>query len=746
MDHFLQLKEELINVSQKLTGWVSEVNTIPGIFDDTLVEWEKSCQSINRQLSEDIVRVAVVGAIKSGKSTFVNSLFNGDYVMRGAGVITSIVTRIRKGKTLNATLYFKSWDEINGNIQQALVLFPSLNGQLQHDGFDIRVKQQRQTLDNALSGLGSEVLITNDSKNVNGVLLNSYLKGYDRVKNTIGTKNVTVKYKNRSFADHRRFVGTDALAVYLRDIELEINTGAFNANIEIADCQGSDSSNPMHLTMIQDYLIRTHLIVYVISSRTGLRQADIQFLSMINKMGIMDNILFIVNCDLNEHESIPELNRLVEGIKEELSIIKPDPEIYPISALYNLFKELREDLPEKDRKRLSQWENETQFIEVSDQNTELFKDTLLKKLTVEKPALQIKNNLERLGVMTSGMKHWLQLRQEVLSGDAERAKEIEDRIKLHRKKMNSIKSMIKNTLDGAAYKIKEKLRTDIDRFFDLRSGDVMEPVIEEVRSYRISVDEYRVTLESSGFTHTLYMVFQEFKQTLDAFMAKTVNPKVVYFVRLQERKIFNHLGAIAAPYDGMAKDALGEYSQSMQKLGLPLDLDTSQEINYPALDTVKAIAALSFPPAAASMQYSARIRTEAIMRLGFYSLSKLVKKMLKKPIAQKNEEEIQALKHGVKQMKRETERSIVSHFKDYKENIKFQYLFRLVDAISANIHQTLLERFKGYDTDLSKIVELMNTNRIDKEDVIESLNRTLKMPETLNQDITRIRAQLKGSA
>lgn len=742
MDHFLQLKEELINVSQKLTGWISDVNTIPGIFDDTLVEWDKSCRSINQQLSEDIVRVAVVGAIKSGKSTFVNSLFNGDYVMRGAGVITSIVTRIRTGKTLNATLYFKSWDEINGDIQQALVLFPSLNGHLQHDGFDIRVKQQRQTLDDALSGLGSEVLITNDSKNVNGVLLNSYLKGYDRVKDTIGTENVTVEYKKRLFADHRRFVGTDALAVYLRDIELEINTGAFNAHIEIADCQGSDSSNPMHLTMIQDYLIRTHLIVYVISSRTGLRQADIQFLSMINKMGIMDNILFVVNCDLNEHESIPELKRLVEGIKEELSIIKSDPEIYPISGLYNLFKELREDLLEKDRKRLSQWENETQFIEVSDQNTVLFKDTLLKKFTIEKPALQIKNNLERLGVITSGMKHWLQLRQEVLSGDAERTKEIEDRIKLHRKKMNSIKSMIKSTLDGAVYKIKETLRTDIDRFFDLRSGDVLEPVIEEVRSYRIAMDEYQATLESSGFTHTLYMVFQKFKQTLDAFMAKTVNPKVVHFIRLQERKIFNHLGSIAAPYDGMAKDALGEYSQSMQKLGLPLDLDTSQDINYPALDAVKAIAALSFPPAAASMNYSARIRTEAIMRLGFYSLTKLVKKMLKKPIEQKNEEEIQALKHGVKQMKRETERSIVSHFKDYQENIKFQYLFRLVDAISESIHQTLLERFKGYDTDLSKIVEQMNSDRIDKEVVIESLNRTLKMPETLNRDISRIRSLL----
>ena len=327
MDHFLNLKEELITVNQKLTGWISSVNTIPGIFDDTLVEWEKSCRFIHQQLSEDIVRVAVVGAIKSGKSTVVNSLFKGDYLMRGAGVITSIVTRIRTGKKLKATLYFKSWDEINNDIQQALVLFPSLNGQLQSDGFDIRAEQQRRTLHDALSGLSAEFLITNDSKNANGVLLNSYLKGYDRVTDIIGTKNVTVQYKGRRFADHREFVGDDALAVYLRDIELEINTDAFNAHIEIADCQGSDSSNPMHLTMIQDYLIQTHLIVYVISSRTGLRQADIQFLSMINKMGIMDNILFIVNCDLNEHESISDLERLVEQIQEELSIIKQHPQV-----------------------------------------------------------------------------------------------------------------------------------------------------------------------------------------------------------------------------------------------------------------------------------------------------------------------------------------------------------------------------------------------------------------------------------
>ena len=91
-----------------------------------------------KQMSEEIVRVAVVGAIKSGKSTFINSLLSRDYLKRGAGVVTSIVTRIRSAKCLKAKLYFKSWDEVNSDIKQAMVLFPSLNRQSETNKFDIK--------------------------------------------------------------------------------------------------------------------------------------------------------------------------------------------------------------------------------------------------------------------------------------------------------------------------------------------------------------------------------------------------------------------------------------------------------------------------------------------------------------------------------------------------------------------------------------------------------------------------------
>jgi len=71
---------------------------IPGLSGAIRNDWEKTCHHISRPISEDRVHVAVVGSIKSGKSTFINAFLKGDYLKRGAGVVTSIVTRVRKGQ------------------------------------------------------------------------------------------------------------------------------------------------------------------------------------------------------------------------------------------------------------------------------------------------------------------------------------------------------------------------------------------------------------------------------------------------------------------------------------------------------------------------------------------------------------------------------------------------------------------------------------------------------------------------
>ena len=744
MDTFNSLKKELLQINQDISALFSDAGSITGMSDHSFTDWQKTCSNIYKQMSDQIIRVAVVGTIKSGKSTFINALFKGDYLKRGAGVVTSIITRVRSGKQLNAKLLFKSWDEVNSEIDQALVLFPSVDWRTEKNRFDIRRKGERIDLQKALSSLGTEHLFTNYSRNLNNVLLTSYIKGYEKVKDMISSDSITGHYEDNKFTEHWAFVGDGSMAVYLRDIELEIDSGNIDSNIEIADCQGSDSPNPLHLAMIQDYLLLTHLIIYVVSSRTGLREADIKFLSIIKKMGIMDNILFIINCDFSEHESINDLHALVEKVKEELSMIKPDPEIYSISALFNLFKVRNENLSQKDSLRLAQWKKEKELTAFSDRETERFESLFYNKLTRGSNFLILKNHLERLSVILSGMTHWILVNQNIFARDADSANEVIEKIKHNQIRMNKITSMIKNTLDGSIQKIKRELKADVDSYFDLRSGDLLGDIVEFVRSYTVPYQNYEENLKAAGFSNTLYLVFQEFKQALDTYMAETINPEVLRFVREKETRIKEYLDSISSSFDVMVHDAIVEYNKMMGNFGINRSRKNQERIELPDIDSIKGITGLALPPAVASMSFTARIKTEAVIRLGFYTVLKFFKKFLKKPIQSKNEQGVLALKDGVLRVKRETEKSVIFHFKDYQENIKFQYIYKLIEAASNSLYETLIDRFRVYVADLSDIVELINNKQVDKQRASEILKEMEQTSMGIDGRINIIREKIKS--
>jgi len=91
MTTYNSLKKEILQINKDISGLFLDARSITGTSDHTFANWQKTCDAINSQMSGEIIRVAVVGPIKSGKSTFINSLFKGEYLKRGAGVVTSIV-------------------------------------------------------------------------------------------------------------------------------------------------------------------------------------------------------------------------------------------------------------------------------------------------------------------------------------------------------------------------------------------------------------------------------------------------------------------------------------------------------------------------------------------------------------------------------------------------------------------------------------------------------------------------------
>ena len=746
MDTYSTLKDEILQINHEVSELFATAKSIPGMADYSFGEWEKTCEYLPGQLNENTIRVAIVGTIKSGKSTFLNSIFQGEFVKRGAGVITSIVTRVRNAERLRAKLFFKSWDEINAEMEQALVLFPSASWSPEDGPFDIRQKQERNKLQQALGELSAEHLITRSTRNINNVLLTSYLKGYDTVKKFISSETGIQVYEDDRFSEHKSYVGNETLAVYLKDVLLEISSGDVQSNIEIADCQGSDSSNPLHLAMIQDYLLLTHMIIYVISSRTGLRQADIRFLSMIKKMGIMDNIVFVVNCDLSEHDAIDDLQNLLDRIRDEIAMIKPDPDVYCFSALYNLFSAIDDQLSDKDRIRYDYWKTDRELIEFSNTNFSGFEDMFYENLARKRYALLLQNHIERLGVILTGASDWIGLNRDVLNNDADSAALMLKKIESHQKRLNQIKTSVKNTLSGAVPEIRKEIQREVHRFLDAQTGPVAEDLRHFIRSYMPATEKFQSNPESSDFSQDLYLLFQDFKQALDAHISEVINPGVLRFVQEREKQIESYFEALIIPFESMIEEAHEEFNGLMGRNGSNPAPKKRPPKTGPRMESILKTSGVNPPPMVAALQYSAKVRTEAVMRLGFYRALKNVKTLFKKKSEPKGKQKLKALDTAARRIKRDTEKSVVHNLKDYRENLKFRFLFKLIDATSEGFAQAVLDRFQAHFSDLAANVEGISTNKNNKNRAVKILDKMDQACQELNERVNGVREEIEQAS
>jgi hypothetical protein len=97
-------------------------------------------------------------------------------------------------------------------------------------------------------------------------------------------------------------------------------------------------------------------------------------------------------------------------------------------------------------------------------------------------------------------------------------------------------------------------------------------------------------------------------------------------------------------------------------------------------------------------------------------------RLFKKTLPNRQADEMHALKDGMERIKRETERSIVSHFTDYRENLKFQYIFKLADAAFAALLECLMDRFDAYATDMTRLTLQADGHQSDKDMISQALN------------------------
>ncbi|MCB9495123.1 MAG: dynamin family protein, partial [Desulfobacteraceae bacterium] len=459
------ITNELIDLSNELgTIYSSYLKSEDKSGIEELEKIKKFFGSINKNIDDQVLKIAVVGAIKSGKSTFINSFLKSDFLKRGAGVITSVVTRVMAGKEKKAVVSFKTIDEINNDIKNSVVLLPEFEDNGNFDDFDIRDINSRQRLDRVLVALKNEDLFTKDSREAKSVYLQSYLKGYERLENIL--EKGEFEFFGDNFDEYKDFASQEPLAVYVKDIYVEIPGNAIDEKTEIADCQGSDSTNPLHIARIQDYLLKTNFIIYLVSTRTGLRQADIIFLNMLKKMGLTGQSVFVLNADLSEHENLEDLKRVEKKTAEEICLLKPDAKYFTISALYELFTENEDSLSKKDILRLEQWRLDKESSIFLKNGFKDFNNYFKNELILKKQFFFYSSILGKIRDKINELSERLEIKIKILdSGDKTAEKELIDQTK----KFREVKNIIKNTMEGSKSKFDKNLKNEIDSFFSSSS-------------------------------------------------------------------------------------------------------------------------------------------------------------------------------------------------------------------------------------------------------------------------------------
>ncbi|MDL2286729.1 dynamin family protein, partial [Desulfococcaceae bacterium OttesenSCG-928-F15] len=684
----------------------------------------RDIQEILRQFRQGVLRIAVVGTIKSGKSTLMNTWLGKDMLKRGAGVITSSVTRLRRGESLGAHIRFKNWDEINDEIENSLTLFPVSDWRSHEARFDIRRDKDRRDLTLALESLGTEHLITEDTRNAGSVFLSSCLQGYEFVKEYILSDEPELILSGDRFLDYQLFVADEIRAVYVRDIMITIDTEKIPEGIELADCQGSDAPNPLHIAQVQDCLFETHFTIYVISSRTGLRQADIRFLSMIRKMGILDATVFVLNADFSEHGDQDDLLRVAGKVKNELKILSPDARLYTFSALYHLLESQEKEgiLPEKDALRLAQWRSDSMMVSESEKGFAAFGQMLNARMNEGRAQLFFVNQVARLRQIAAAMANRFQMDLDFLGADAEKARAVREEISKSYARAEKIQSLIQATLNGVEKGFEKEIKLLLDRFFDAGSGQILPGVRDFIRNYEGDLAKYVDQMDTAGFSVALYQAFQDFKYALNLYMTERVNPEIMRFIREMEVKMQDYYDTVVFPYYGVVDEALEDYGRGMQSLGF----FQNEGFTLPPRDTPASPRELAerhglFVPSAQFVtRYSAKAFTEGRIRFVMYHIQGWLRRSFRSKkgsstVKKSHGKNIKALAVSLHKVHRETEHQLFQYMLDYRESIKFQYFIKLSLLMSAHIQAELKARFRACVLEMENFDSLSTKKEEDRE-------------------------------
>ncbi len=662
--------------------------------------------------SDRVFRVAVAGAVKSGKSTLVNALVGRDMLKRGAGIVTSLVTRVLPGPEPRARLRLKGWDEVNREATDA-ALFLGVDEEAR--AVDLRSPRDRERLAAVLDELGERTLGTGGFLDRNVALLRAYLEGFEAVQGWVGDEPREVELGPERFAEHQRFAGHDGLAVYVDDLVLELPGLGLPEGVELGDCQGYDSPNPRHMEKVQSYLMGAHLVLYVVSSRVGLREADLRFVRDIRSLGLLDATRFVLNADLGEHPTEEDLVALADRVKADLRPLAGAVEVHTVSALRALLRARRERgeaLDRKDELLLELWDASP--AAGADRFAD-FRSWLDRTVRQDRQAQVERATRVAVEGAAGALRARVDAALAVARDETERLEAEGGSLAAARLEVESSLQAFESAVRANAEARKRELFRKVDRVFNPSGGTLAEEVLEAVRR----LEPPREAVEGADrkrLARQMARVYQEMRASLQRHKVEAVNPRAVEAIRSAWAGAAAALRDAVSPPADLLVRSVEAYRREVERLGLPVP-----DLDVPELDP--SIGRTVIPLFSAVTQGPGQTATDRVLSLAAQWTRKAAAGWARRLVGRKEREGFvrAMLTDGAEAVREVLLDEVRSSLLHYNEQVKHQVLGPSLDALA----DAWIEAYRGLVEavvqDLEALERGVAERRLERQDLIPRL-------------------------
>ena len=343
-----------------------------------LQRWQQTLTTIDDLRLNFSLPVTCIGPVKSGKSTLINTLAGADLLPTGAGITTSFPTTLSANKKFSAEIKLQPESVINEMFSRATsLLFSDEAETSDRSPFTSTERLQVKELLNNYQNCGN--LTRHGIFNESYRLLKNLTAGAEKVGEYYLHKNLNFTTDNPNDPGYRQFIRDETLSPFLSEIHIKTPLKLLPPHLSLRDLPGLDTPNPSHQSIIIQQLSESPALIYVISSRIGLRQADYQLLEHLHELGLQERLLFVINLDLDVHADADELNTMTKRCSDELVELGFTQPKYAFStlALFWSRQEITTTLNPTNKRRWQGWQEESEKIKISNTGAQQFIDRLL---------------------------------------------------------------------------------------------------------------------------------------------------------------------------------------------------------------------------------------------------------------------------------------------------------------------------------------------------------------------------------